>query len=68
MDKRLRSATTCPICGRPMTHYRLRGYQCWDERHNELRKERQMQLVQMAMKGIELSEEREGYFMRTGSY
>lgn len=28
-------ATHCPICGRPMVHYRLRGYRCHDERHNE---------------------------------
>ena len=26
---------TCPICGTPMTHYRLRGYKCHNENHNE---------------------------------
>lgn len=27
----------CPICGMPMIHYRLRGYQCHNEEHNQRR-------------------------------
>jgi hypothetical protein len=29
-------ATICPVCGESMVHYRLRGYKCWNEQHNEM--------------------------------
>lgn len=31
--------TQCPICGGQMAHYRLRGYQCHIESHNQQRHE-----------------------------
>lgn len=35
----LRKRLTCPICGRPKTHYRLYGYRCDNPEHQELENE-----------------------------
>lgn len=39
--ERLHRAFDCPVCGQPMIHARLRGYYCWNERHNEIRREKE---------------------------
>lgn len=44
--KRLHDVFICPICGMPMIHYRLRGYQCANEEHNT---RRQMEVAQAIM-------------------
>lgn len=33
---KLRAHLTCPICGLPKVHSRLRGYHCHNEMHNEM--------------------------------
>lgn len=35
LRQELRNALTCPICGLPKIHSRLRGYHCHNELHNE---------------------------------
>lgn len=41
----------CPICGAPMIHYRLRGYQCFSEVHNEMARELDARIVAMVSSG-----------------
>lgn len=35
--QRLHTALTCPVCGMPLVHSRLRGYYCHFEAHNQER-------------------------------
>ena len=58
MNNTIRRATQCPICGRTMTHYRLRGYQCHDERHNEQARELFQVEVSLMVKHPDWSEEK----------
>lgn len=41
----LRNAFICPICGMPMVHHRLRGYQCFNEEHNQIRQQKVAQAI-----------------------
>lgn len=34
MRRKLADALTCPVCGLPKVHSRLRGYHCHNEEHN----------------------------------
>lgn len=47
----------CPICGAHMIHYRLRGYQCHDERHNQQAQELFQTQARLALEHPGWSEE-----------